>query len=333
MASSISETLHLVSCDSAAGGVMHAGARRLFVRNLSEHLAIGPCDVDPKKHAELRRAWNAGHGYESMQTFALDELRTSVAGDRPVVVWATRAYAEIVWLWWVLDSLARVGPLAHQLARPDTDTPLTTVGGVTPETALKAAFSGAHVISEDEFREGAELWKLFTSPDPRVFDEARRNGSTVFPELRDSADLYGDWFPRLEDGRLRLSMNDERILASLTDELLITWDLNKRISNESAWEQRLWAHGGLVAFWRLRQWAEHGVVAREMRVHERGEEALDCERTFFRFTDKSRALLENGLESVGDAPPLYVGGCHLNDPAAPWVRVSDGSDWRIIVHT
>jgi hypothetical protein len=254
------------------------------------------------RHVELRRAWNAAIGVEYLETFGLDDLRAAVAGDRPVVVWATRAYADLVWLWWIVDGLGRLGPLAQPplLVDPKPDDPRDTVGGITPD-AGRAALAVARAISNDELREGAELWRLYASPDPRAFDEARRRGSQVFPEISESADLYGDWFPRLEDGRLRLAENDERLLASLTDQFLITWDLNKLITEQHGWQRLLWTYGGLVAFWRLRQWSAHGVVSREVRAHGNGD-TLECERTLFRLTDRTRYLLENGTVSCSQAP-------------------------------
>jgi hypothetical protein len=325
----ITEAIHLVSSDSAAGGIMQAGAPRKHVRILSERLAIGPCDVDPERHVELRRAWNAEEGDEFLKTFGLDELRAAVAGDLPVVVWATQAYADLVWLWWILDGLVRIAPLAKPplLVRPEADDPLSTVGGVPPEVS-RAAFAGVRAISDAEFRDGAELWRLFASPDPRAFDEARRRGSLAFPELHESVDLHGAWFPRLDDGRLLLAEHDERLLASLTDEFLITWDLNERITKVSGWERLMYTYGGLVSFWRLRQWAERAVVAREVGDYN-DEESLEVEHTVFRATDRTRALLVNGLDEVGDAPPIYVGGCRIFDPASPWVRIIDDAGWRL----
>jgi hypothetical protein len=49
----------------------------------------------------------------------------------------------------------------------------------------------------------------------------------------------------------------------------------------------------------------------------------------FRATDRTRALLDDGLGIVGDAPQLYVGGCAVNDPTSPWVRIEHDSGWRI----
>jgi hypothetical protein len=62
-------------------------------------------------------------------------------------------------------------------------------------------------------------------------------------------------------------------------------------------------------------------------------EALDDENPWvqdrFPATERTRAFLEHGLDSVSDAPQLYVGGCLVNEPASPWVRVEGESDWRL----
>lgn len=332
MAITMTEAVHLVSSESAAGGIIQAGAPRKNVRILNEQLTVGPCDADPERHVELRRAWNAQIGDEYTKTFGLDDLHAAVAGDLPVVVWATRAYAELLWLWWILDGLRRMGPYASPtfLVRPTPDDPLETVGGTPPHKSL-AAIADAHVISDDELPEGAELWRLYASPDPRGFDKARRRGSSVFPELSDSADLHGAWFPRLEGDRLRLAEYDRCLLENLTNEWLMPRDLLTRAVQTSKWKQMLRTFGSYyIPIWRLHAWASHGVVM--LAVRDPDSDNL-LEQNVFRLTNRARSLLENGLESVGDAPPVHVGGCRINDPAAPWVRVADDSSWRITAHT
>jgi hypothetical protein len=319
MAPALIDAIHLMPDDSAAGLVRQVGVPRKHIRILSELLTVGPCDVDPERHVALRRAWNSE---ESREPFGLDDLRAAVADELPVIVWATRAYADLVWLWWVLDGVGRLGllPRPVYVARPRLDHPLSTVGGATVEEAL-AALADAHPLQEDELREGAKLWKQYASPVPLAFDEARRSGSLVFPELRESAELHGSWFPRFEGGHLRLAEHDERLLGCLTDRWLTTREL---IFEMPGHERLLWPFGGFVPVRRLRAWAAHGAVAREARSHD-----SFLEQDAFRCTDRTQALLERGLEGMDDAPPFYVGGCRLYDPAAPWVRVAGESGWKL----
>jgi hypothetical protein len=83
--------------------------------------ATAPTVAHQRLHVELRRAWNAEEDDKFLKTFGLDDLRAAVANDLPVFVWATQAYAELVWLWWILDGLERIGPRASPafLVRPD----------------------------------------------------------------------------------------------------------------------------------------------------------------------------------------------------------------------
>jgi hypothetical protein len=83
---------------------------------------------------------------------------------------------------------------------------------------------------------------------------------------------------------------------------------------------------------RLRAWATNGVLEREALVA--SDRILGKPRTQdrFRATARTRALLEHGLESVGDGPLMYVGGCRVNDPASPWFRIESASGWRLAAH-
>jgi hypothetical protein len=97
------------------------------------------------------------------------------------------------------------------------------------------------------------------------------------------------------------------------------------------WERLLRTFGSYyVPIWRLRVWASRGVVAREDRGHAHGNR---LEQDVFRITDRTRSILDDGLETVGDAPQVYVGGCRIYDQAAPWMRVADGSGWRMTDRT
>ncbi len=254
----------------------------------------------------------------------LEDLRAALAGDEPVILWGTRAFADLVWIWWALDGLRRVGADGPRffLARPNPADPLETQGGCSPEES-RGALTAAGPITDDEWREGRELWAAYASASPLAFDEARRHGSRAFPELTSSAELHGAWFPRFIDGHLRLSELDEVLLACVDNSWRTTSELLGSLAPQDlARVARVF--DAFVSVDRLREWAERGVLARE-----RLDDVNPWKQDRFRATARSRALLERGLDGVADAPPLYVGGCLVNDPTSPWVRIESGAGWRL----
>jgi hypothetical protein len=328
MPPSIADAIHLVFSDSGMGCLLGAGAKRSRVHGSGDALTSGPCDVDPARHEKLREAWDIERGWPgSGHRIGLERLRTMIAGVEPVVLWGTRAYLDLVWLWWALDALRRIGAERSRffIARPAPADPLSGCGGSTPDEA-HVALAAATPIRDDEWREGAELWSEYASSSPLAFDEARRNGSTVFPELTSSAELHGAWFPRFTDGRLRLSELDAVLLGGVGETWLTTSDLLHTLPEREVARVE-WPFYPFASIYRLRAWAMHGVLERE---------AVDDENPWvqdrFRATDSSRALIDHGLDGVDDAPPLYVGGCLVNDRTSPWVRIEDESGWKLALH-
>jgi hypothetical protein len=49
----------------------------------------------------------------------------------------------------------------------------------------------------------------------------------------------------------------------------------------------------------------------------------------YRLTKKGRRLLEEGMSSFADLPPLPVGGCTVNSSTAFWIRQMDGRQWSL----
>lgn len=316
----IADAIHVVSSESGAGQLLAAGARRARIRISNDRLTSGPCDVDPVRHEELRQAWARWY----IKRLPLEELRAAIAGDEPVVLWGTGAFADLVWLWWALDALRRIGADGPRflLARPRRDHPLETVGGSSPEKAL-VALEAAQPITDDVWREGVELWRKYASPSPLAFDEARRTGSVVFPELTSSTDLFGAWFPRFIDGRIRLSELDEVLLGALDPSWITASKLLGRLPAHQM-EMVAWPFEPYFFLERLRGWAVRGVLEREEVADEN-----PWTRDRFRANEKTRALVDEGLDWIDDAPSLHVGGCVVNNPASPWVRIEDGLGWRI----
>lgn len=251
---SFPEAIHLVSSDSAAGCVKFCGGRPAYIHYTNDQLTVGPCDQDPERHLELRRTWHAEEDWKRL--FGLEDVRAAIAGDRPVVLWATRAFSDLLWLWWALDGLGRIAADRQQifLARPRPEDPLECVGGSTPDEARPALAAATRVL-DNELREGAELWMQYASPSPVAFDEARRRGSRVFPELASNAELHGAWFPRLKGGRLHLSDLDEVLLGCVSDSWRSTRDL--QIAEAERLTPLVRSTDGFYPIKRLRAWATH----------------------------------------------------------------------------
>jgi len=89
----------------------------------------------------------------------------------------------------------------------------------------------------------------------------------------------------------------------------------------------VWPCAGFFRVHRLRAWARNGVLERE-----EVDDKTPWEQDRFRATARTRALLDQGLANVGDAAQLYAGGCLVNDPASPWVRVESDSGWQLALH-
>jgi hypothetical protein len=327
VAPSIRDAIHLVEGSSAMGWLMSMRVKR--GARTDDRLTSGPCDIDPDRHAELRRRWDreVAPGVEWRSLLDLAALRQRIDDDALVVLWGTRAYSNLVWMWWALDALERIGVARSRcvLARPHSDDPFAIVGAFDADE-MRDAFAAATEATEDQWREGRELWIKFASPSPLAFDEARRRGSSAWPELTASADLHGAWFPRVIDGRLLLSELDEELLGNIGDgsdepRKIIGTLPDHRIS------QLVGMFDAYFHVERLRQWATLGVLEREA-----GEGMSPYVQDRFRVTDRARALLNDGLEHVSDAPPMYVGGCRVNDPASPWVRIEDDAGWHLALH-
>jgi len=328
MPPSLEEAIHLVFSTSGKGLLVQAGAKRARVHGSDDALTSGPCDVDPVRHEKLREAWDTELGGQGARhRVGLECLRAMIAGEEPVVLWGTRAFLDLVWLWWALEGLRRIGAAGPRffLARPSPDDPLTVCGGSTPEVA-RDALANAEPITDDEWREGAELWFKYASSSPLAFDEARRNGSSVFPELTSSAALHGAWFPRFSDGRLRLSELDATLLSVVSDSWLTTAHLLQALP-EDRLARLVGPFPGFFPILRLRDWAKLGVLK-----HETVNDEDPWVQDRFRATERSRAMLVHGLAQVGDAPQLYVGGCLVNDITSPWIRVEDDSGWRLALN-
>jgi hypothetical protein len=49
-----------------------------------------------------------------------------------------------------------------------------------------------------------------------------------------------------------------------------------------------------------------------------------------RLTDAGKRLRDQGAATVAELAPMWLGGAYINDAMKPWVRVAEGSGWRIV---
>jgi hypothetical protein len=221
-------------------------------------------------------------------------------------LWATPAWSDQLWLWWTLDMLARAGVDVARLrwASPRVERALDSAGAAGV-ASLQEALRQARPIGDDEAERMRRWWSLYAAESPLAFDEARRSDAS----LAAIAEPHGWWFPRLADGKLRLSLLDTAVLRSLDGEFRAP-----RFGAEIR-ERLLPPFGDSLLFTRLRQWSERG--------------AAESRDGRFRLAAAGAQLLDGGLAGVGDAPEIFIGGCRVHDAARPFVRRGDDGDWRL----
>jgi hypothetical protein len=169
------------------------------------------------------------------------------------------------------------------------------------------------------------LWSSFTAPSPAAFDEARRLGVASFPDLAECATGHAAWFPWRRDGRLFLSYGDQLLFDCLDTE----WE------EKPAWGRIHGAPRGKEVANHLLSWFGDGGTMeridgwRAVGAVERREVPDRPWFYYLRLTALGQRLRDVGVESVDQLPPIYVGGCLVNDPDQPWVREGEDSDWRL----
>jgi hypothetical protein len=197
------------------------------------------------------------------------------------------------------------------------DGSLRPLGATAPDEVF-AAFSDIAPLAIA--MEEASLWQKFASPSPLDFDHARR----THPEIREVCEPYGMFFPQVGPrSALRLSQLDQRLFSTLRNrEWLRPIDLLKR--NRRLIEDLMFL-GDVPLVQRLRAWAKNG----QNPVFEMREERGDSQFTAvsFRLTDIGERIRDHGLESLKEAAPMFIGGCHTY--AEPWVRRNRGRSWWI----
>jgi len=250
---------------------------------------------------------------------------SSWPSTQPIVVWAApRAWSDQLFLWWTLDALARehVDLSRVYRAAPVTYHPLAATGGA-PRPELARALAQAQPIAPELVDASRELWRSFVSPSPLPFDELRRADPSSIPDLASIAEPHGWWFPRLIDGRLRLSEMDELLLYAFDGEWRGPSALLRGTRTDDITDRLINVYGDWIIVARLMEWVGRGVLEYQRR------DGAGWGQHAFRITDVGCRLRDECMQSVADAPAIYTGGCRTHDPARPFVRVVESGGWRL----
>jgi hypothetical protein len=129
----------------------------------------------------------------------------------------------------------------------------------------------------------------------------------MIPQLNRILEGHGAWFPWRTDEGLRLADADRAIFR--------------------------WADDGQIQHVRhLLHWIGDGsLYSRVSAWRALGALAGDDRRPSL--TEEGRRLVGDGVPTVSALAPLWVGGCRVNDPATPWLRLAEPDGWRITAGT
>jgi hypothetical protein len=234
--------------------------------------------------------------------------------------------------WWALDALRHcaVDPRNMWIAEPrlliDCGTPSSL--GVFPDVTFQTAFTKLTPLNKGIVDSGAALWRKFGARSPLSFDAARRNRVAAFPDLNRISNVYGAVFPQLVGRRLRLSEFDQALFdAAQPDLWLRPVDLLKK--NHERIEIFLLFGQDRLFLRRLQEWAAHSPGAPALLARAEQWPKSEFTAVSYRLTPRGERFCEEGLETLVNAPTMYIGGCCLYARKPAWVRRNRGGQWWI----
>ncbi|HTN88262.1 MAG TPA: hypothetical protein VL242_31495 [Sorangium sp.] len=172
--------------------------------------------------------------------------------------------------------------------------------------------------SELEIALAATLWRLWCRRSPVALARFCASGSTLHPQLANLGRYLAGHFPRQAGGNLTLSRFDELLLRQLSHEWITSTRVFTNALRENLGLHAWLAHlGDLYVPKRLLEWARHG-QGRIIECEERPEKPSEMSRWAFRWHPGGESILD-ALPSLGDAPPVSIGGAVAYDAAHPWV--------------
>jgi hypothetical protein len=322
-------TLHIAT--SHQFGSVAARALHAPVGFVTENLLLGPSAADPDEHAQKRTDFWDLRGRELTRfRTGLRDLGAAIHSSDRVTIWTTPCLAHTAALFWLCAWRLRCWP-----RQPDLD--LVVLG---PDPGPVAGLDRINTrVKGDDVRRGqgdvrplslarvqrlARGWRKLTGVAPLSAPEAGR----VDQEHRDLLDLAtyeAGFFPRLGARGPALSRFDELVFSCLGDDALTPVDVFAHDSAAGE-ELRKWLDhtGDVFLATRLSQWAQHrgaeaALESEPVRPERRMLEAR------YRLSKVGQAIRRQGLQEIGQGPPVAVFGAVAYDPLAPWVVLDDSA--------
>lgn len=315
-----------------------------FVR---EQFTVGPCHPDPDRHHQVRRKfWDSIISQkDELALKSANEFVAELAArsdGRPIVVWTTKTWTDILAHWWVLDTLTSTNEFDDRLWLAISQTEdYRNAGdksgkgdwsiGAHLEADFTHALAGAVPLSRDDLTSVSRLWRAFAAESPVDFDRARRVESMTSPFAEIVARGFGFAFPVQLDGdplRVILSEFDHSLLVHLsTDHWRTPIDVIRGIHGARSLYALAFGGEWLISH-RLRAWAAH---PSEPPLFESRSRPGDRPMTNIelRLTPAGQSALTKGLRPQ-DAPPMHVGGAVAYDPIRTWCRTTTDVDYEIV---
>ncbi|MBK8259595.1 MAG: hypothetical protein IPK82_43935 [Polyangiaceae bacterium] len=306
-----------VAIGQLAGAALEKALSPIVV--VDDNLLVGPSRIDIKRHRAVRaRYWG------NAPSRAVDQLLARGDGEAICVVIPPTANG--------LLSLCRVCSKAIETGRDVHVIDLTagtSVGapnGIDPvrEAGLDVRriarrLPAAARWSDLQVAMAAALWRLWCRRSPVALSRFCATASAVHTPFANLGCYHAGFFPRVTDRGLSVSRIDELILRQLSREWLTPAKMYaSAVASSSPLAPWLSYTGDLYLVARLLQWSEH----RQGTIVERRKESPPGNSEMlawsFRWREGAEAMVD-GLQELGAAPPVTVGGAVAYDAKHPSV--------------
>jgi hypothetical protein len=337
------DAVHVIHGESAACSLKILGCREIII--LNDPMFPGPCDIDPVRHIQKRKANLLSYGelFHGPHAEGRQEIWSQIAQDlpdasdlvrrlmafhnKPIVLWASENFSDRLNLWWILETLCKgeVDLDDYWVAEarwPHTESPYyprSSLGGFTP-AELAQAFADRSKLNRRIGHVGATLWKKFASSCPREFNKACLKNSASFPNLKNETRIYLSFFPQIgkpPESDLRLSEFDQTLLGTLHPG---HWVRPIDMLRANIQLCHFMVFGDLLLIKRLGEWAGHSPAYPAILSRQEPQGDNDYTAFSYQLTWHGKRLRDYGLETPMEAPLMHLGGCSVYTQDPTWVR-------------